>query len=63
MVGCWWCCGVAAATEVLSLEKEAVEAAKVGRYDKAVLAATDAKLALESDTLSNVNMMVGGRQS
>ena len=43
---------------MLVLEKEAREAAAVGRFDRAVVAATDAKLALDSDILSNVNMMV-----
>jgi hypothetical protein len=47
-----------AAHEVLVLEKEAREAMALGRYDKAVVAATDAKLALDSDALMNVNMMV-----
>lgn len=49
---------LAAAHEVLSLEKEAIEAAKGGRFDKAVVAATDAKLALDSELLANALMMV-----
>jgi hypothetical protein len=43
---------------VVSLEKEAIEAAKGGRFDKAVVAATDAKLALDSELLANALMMV-----
>jgi hypothetical protein len=49
----------AAAHEVLALEKEARDAVAAGRLDRAVTAATDAKLALDSDLLNNVNFMVG----
>ena len=44
--------------EVLVLEKEARDAAASGNYERAVSAATDAKLAIDSDVLSNINMMV-----
>ncbi len=44
---------------VLRLEREAKAAAAAGKYERAVAAATEAKLALDSDVLKNVNMMDG----
>jgi len=41
----------------LLLEREAKTAFAAGRHERAVIAATDAKLALDSDVLKNVNMM------
>lgn len=49
---------VKGAHTVLLLEKEAKEAAAGGRFERAVTAATDAKLAIDSELLKNVNMMV-----
>ena len=46
-----------ASYEVLALEKEAKAAAEMGRLDKAVTAAADAKM--HSEPLTNVNFMVG----
>jgi len=45
-----------AAHEVLALEKEAKAAAEIGRLDKAVTAAADAKM--HSEPLTNINFMV-----
>jgi hypothetical protein len=47
----------------LRLEREAKRAFAAGRLEQAIIAATDAKLALDSDVLKNVNMMEEVAQS